>query len=587
MACPSASSLVSSAGTSPLVVPPRSRRRLDRRQEPLRGLPQAGQGRLMLGPDDAPRPPTAGDVSELGLVPVMRLRCVEEGPLCRGGRLAPPSRVKAALLQGDLVEPMPARMPVRSCWARPEPSREFAAALPERSVLLDIEEQLQLGGADVHLLVALGLVGLALLVSAMLWPCSDHAQHVRASAGEASWTLRWQAAIWDRLLRLPAPFFRRYTAGDLADRVLGINTIRQILAGAVVSSVLAGVFSILNLALLFYYAPGLAWSAIGLVLASVLVTVLLGLPQMRYQRALVEIGGKISGLVLQMVSGMPNCAWREWKAALSRVGPRRSAVKGRRRFKARTLSNGLATFNSAYPVLTSLVLFALIGLGQGQAGALYPTLSTGAFLAFSAAFTQLLFASLSVSSALTAALSVVPLYESVKPVLETLPEVSPAQADPGTLTGEIEISHVAFQYRGVVSNGDEPLVLKDVSLHIKPGEFVAVVGPSGCGKSTLLRLLLKFETPLSGAIFYDGQDLDQLDVEAVRRQAGVVLQDGKLMSGSVLSNIVGSSLLTIDDAWEAARMVGLAQDIEQMPMGMHTVVSEGGGTCRAGNGNGC
>jgi ATP-binding cassette subfamily C protein len=228
-------------------------------------------------------------------------------------------------------------------------------------------------------------------------------------------------------------------------------------------------------------------------------------------------------------------------------------------------------------VLTSLVLFALIGLGQGQAG-----LSTGAFLAFSAAFTQLLLASLSVSSALTAILSAIPFYESVKPVLETLPEVSPAQADPGTLTGEIEISHVAFQYRGVVSNGDEPLVLKDVSLHIKPGEFVAVVGPSGCGKSTLLRLLLKFETPVSGAIFYDGQDLDQLDVEGVRHQVGVVLQDGKLMSGSVLSNIVGSSLLTIDDAWEAARSVGLAQDIEQMPMGMQTVLSEGGGTLSGG-----
>ena len=426
-------------------------------------------------------------------------------------------------------------------------------------------------------------IGLALLVSAMASAMFQLTRNMAVLRLESKLDASAQAAIWDRLLRLPAPFFRRYAAGDLAQRVLGINTIRQILSGAVVSSVLLGLFSILNLALLFYYAPGLAWSAVGLVLVSVFVTALLGWRQMRYQRALTDVQGQISGLVLQMVTGIAKLrmagvegrAFARWAQAFSR---QRELA-----FQSRTVTNGLVVFNSAYPVLTSLVIFALVGLaGEGQAG-----LSTGAFLAFSAAFTQFLLASLSVSSAMTAILSAVPLYERVKPVLQTLPEVSPAQADPGTLTGEIEISHIAFQYRGVgyngvVSNGDEPLVLKDVSLHIKPGEFVAVVGPSGCGKSTLLRLLLKFETPLSGAIFYDGQDLDRLDVEAVRRQAGVVLQDGKLISGSVLTNIVGSSLLTIDDAWQAAYRVGLAQDIEQMPMGMHTVLSEGGGNLSGG-----
>ena len=416
-------------------------------------------------------------------------------------------------------------------------------------------------------------IGLALLVSAMASAMFQLTRNMAVLRLESKLDASAQAAIWDRLLRLPAPFFRRYAAGDLAQRVLGINTIRQILSGAVVSSVLLGLFSILNLALLFYYAPGLAWSAVGLVLVSVLVTALLGWRQMRYQRALTDVQGQISGLVLQMVTGIAKLrmagvegrAFARWAQAFSR---QRELA-----FKSRTVTNGLVVFNSTYPVLTGLVIFALVGLaGEGQAG-----LSTGAFLAFSAAFTQFLLASLSVSSALTAILSAVPIYERVKPVLQTLPEVSPAQADPGALTGEIEISHVAFHYRE-----DEPLVLKEVSLHIKPGEFVAVVGPSGCGKSTLLRLLLKFETPLSGAIFYDGQDLDRLDVEAVRRQAGVVLQDGKLISGSVLTNIVGSSRLTIDDAWEAARRVGLAQDIEQMPMGMHTVLSEGGGNLSGG-----
>ncbi len=339
------------------------------------------------------------------------------------------------------------------------------------------------------------------------------------------------------------------------------------------SSILLGIFSVLNLVLLLAYAPDLAGGAVGLVLVSVLVTGVLGWRQVRYQRLLTEAQRHLSGLVLQMVTGIAKLrvagvedrAFARWARTFSRQ--REMA------FKARAVSNQLAAFNAAYSVLASLALFAMLALanenGQG--------LSTGAFLAFYAAFTQLLFAGMSVSATLTAVLSTVPIYAGLRPLLQAVPEVSPAQADPGRLTGEIELSHVAFRYRE-----DEPLVLKDISLRIAPGEFVAIVGASGCGKSTLMRLLLRFESPLSGAIYYDGQDLDRLDVEAVRRQAGVVLQGGQLMTGSLLSNIIGSSLLTLDDAWEAARLVGLAQDVEQMPMGMQTVVSEGGGNLSGG-----
>jgi ATP-binding cassette subfamily C protein len=121
-----------------------------------------------------------------------------------------------------------------------------------------------------------------------------------------------------------------------------------------------------------------------------------------------------------------------------------------------------------------------------------------------------------------------------------------------------------------------------VSFHVKAGEFVAFVGPSGSGKSTVLRLLLGFEEPESGAIYFDGQELAGLDLQAIRSQIGVVLQNGRLMSGDIFTNIVGSSLATIDDAWEAARMAGLDLDVKRMPMGMHTVVSEGGGTLSGG-----
>jgi ABC-type bacteriocin/lantibiotic exporter with double-glycine peptidase domain len=204
-------------------------------------------------------------------------------------------------------------------------------------------------------------------------------------------------------------------------------------------------------------------------------------------------------------------------------------------------------------------------------------LTTGEFLAFNAAFGQFLTAVLQLSASIVSVLSIVPLYERAKPILQTLPEVDQAKSDPGELSGNIEVSHLAFRYRP-----DTPLVLKDISMNIPAGEFVAFVGASGCGKSTLFRLLLGFEQPESGSVYYDGQELQQLDVQAVRRQMGVVLQNGKLLSGDIFTNLVGSSPLTVDDAWEAARMAGFDQDIRQMPMGMHTVVSEGGGGLSGG-----
>jgi len=184
---------------------------------------------------------------------------------------------------------------------------------------------------------------------------------------------------------------------------------------------------------------------------------------------------------------------------------------------------------------------------------------------------------LGVFMSIVGAVGVLPLYQRCKPIIETLPETDQAMADPGRLTGEFEVSHLSFRY-----TPDGPLILNDVSLRVLPGQFVAVVGSSGSGKSTLFRLLLGFEKYESGGIFYDGQDLTGLDVRELRRQMGVVLQNGQLLGGDIFTNIVGSSRLTINDAWEAVRMAGLEEDIKDMPMGMHTVISHGGGGLSGG-----
>jgi ABC-type bacteriocin/lantibiotic exporter with double-glycine peptidase domain len=159
----------------------------------------------------------------------------------------------------------------------------------------------------------------------------------------------------------------------------------------------------------------------------------------------------------------------------------------------------------------------------------------------------------------------------------TAPEARAERTDPGVLSGDIEINQVSFRYKA-----DGPLALNDVSLRVRPGEFVAIVGPSGSGKSSLFRLLLGFETPEAGSVYYNGQDLTKLDVQAVRRQIGVVLQEARLMPGSIYQNIIGTLDLTLEDAWEAARMSGLDEDTRQMPMGMHTVITAGGATLSGG-----
>jgi len=352
---------------------------------------------------------------------------------------------------------------------------------------------------------------------------------------------------------------------------MGIDAIRQVLSSTTILSILASVFSVFNFGLLFVYDPRLAWMATGLVVVSIGAAGLVSYLQVRHQRRLTEMEGRITGLILEFITGISKLRVAGAEGRAFGFWAREYSAQRKLAYKTRSLANSLIVFNATYPILTSMVIFAtLMALGSA-------TLSTGKFLAFNAAFSQFLFAGLQMTAAVVSVLSVVPMVERVRPILQTLPEVDQVKSDPGELTGEIQINHVNFRYRA-----GGPLVLRDISLNIEAGEFVALVGPSGSGKSSLLRLLLGFDTPESGAIYYDGQDLHGLDLQAVRRQLGVVLQNGKLMPGDILTNIVGMSALTIEDAWEAVRMAGLDKEIEQMPMGMHTVIGEGGSTLSGG-----
>lgn len=392
---------------------------------------------------------------------------------------------------------------------------------------------------------------------------------------EAKMDVSLQAAVWDRLLSLPVPFFRGYTAGDLAVRSLGISTMRRLVTESVTSSLLSGAFSVFSFALLFYYSWRLALLATGLTAVTVLATIVIGSLQVRRQRDTLSIGGRLSGMLLQFVNGVSKLRVSSTENRAFAAWARDFGLKKQIAVKARTLSNGFAVFASVMPVLSAAAIFwassSLLDPAGGQA------LTTGSFLAFNAAFTQFQLSALGLSSAFVSILALVPVYERIRPILTALPESVRGKTDPGELTGAIEVEHVNFRYRP-----DAPLVLRDVSMKFPAGRFVAIVGPSGSGKSTLFRMLLGFEIPESGAIYFDQQDQAHLDAPALRQQIGVVLQSGRLLSDTLYRNIIGTAKLTMEDAWAAASMAGLERDIQAMPMGMHTMIAEGGGGLSGG-----
>ncbi|WP_329599527.1 NHLP bacteriocin export ABC transporter permease/ATPase subunit [Streptomyces pseudovenezuelae] len=374
-----------------------------------------------------------------------------------------------------------------------------------------------------------------------------------------------QPAVWDRLLRLPTKFFTERSTGELASQAMGISSIRRMMAGigpTVAQSVTIGA---MNLGLLFWYSVPMAMASIGMLVVIAAGFLGLGLWQVRWQRRLVVLSNKLNNQAFQTLRGLPklrvaaaeNYAYAAWASEFARSRELQQKV-GR-------IKNLTSVMGSVYLPLCTLLMFMLL------AGPARGSMSAAEFLTFNTSVTMLLTAVTSLTGAFVSAVAALPLFEEIKPVLEAQPEVRTASTRPGPLTGAMEARRLSFRY-----SDDGPLILDDVSFEIRPGEFVAIVGPSGCGKSTLLRLLIGFDRPVSGSVLYDGQDLAALDQSAVRRQCGVVLQHAQPFTGSILDVICGTEPYTPEEAMAAAAMAGLAEDIQRMPMGLHTIVSGSG-----------
>lgn len=414
----------------------------------------------------------------------------------------------------------------------------------------------------------------ALLVAAVASAAFKLTQSIAVLRLQGKMDYSIQAALWDRLLDLPSTFFRRFSAGDLTDRAQGIDAIRHLVAGAGVGAILGALSSVFYVIQMMTYNIPLALLGIALTIVFVSFTTVANFLQLRLQRSQMEIKGKITGLVIQLISGVPKLRVSGTEHHGFRVWAKEFAEQRRITFRAGRIQSVVQVFNASYPILSSMAIFYVLVKVQTSAAEQGATssITTGDFIAFNTSFSLFLAAMQALSDASLSLLKAVPIWERLVPILTTPAEIDESKLAPNRLKGDIEVSHVSFRY-----NEDSPWILKDVSLKINPGEFVAFVGGSGCGKSTLMRLLLGFEKPEKGTILYDGQDLSGLDIRLVRQQMGVVLQESRVLPADIYRNIVGTSSRTLDEAWEAAESSGFADDIRNMPMGMHTYVSEGGG----------
>lgn len=378
-----------------------------------------------------------------------------------------------------------------------------------------------------------------------------------------------QAAAMSRLLSLPAVFFKDYNAGELSSRLNSVYQLCEMLASAILSTGLTAMFSFVYIFQMISFAPPLVASALLIVAVQLLVVIVSSVLQIQLNRRVMKLNARLTGITFSSFAGIQKI---KLTGAERRIFSKWADVYKQ---VAEIIYNP-PVFIKIVPILPGLV--SLVGTIAIYYNAAVWQVSVADYMAFNAAYGMVSGAIMALSGIAATIANIKPLMEMVEPILKTVPEMGENKRIMARLSGNIEVNNVTFRY-----NEDMPLVLDDISLKIRSGQYVAIVGKTGCGKSTLMRLLLGFETPQRGAIYFDGQDLSRLDVRSLRQNIGSVMQNGQLFSGEILANIIVTApWLTIKDAWQAAELAGLADEIRAMPMGMHTMISEGSGGISGG-----
>ena len=381
-----------------------------------------------------------------------------------------------------------------------------------------------------------------------------------------------EAALWGRLLTLPTGFFRKFTSGELASRMQGISVIKGLVSAEFIGGLFGFVFSFWSIFLMCYYSLKLTAAAVVVWFIYAIITAFIYRRVINFQRNLIAANNKEAGIVQQIFKGLAkfrehgaeNQAFRLWSEVFGETW--------KWNLKLRWQGNYNSIIGSVQPFILTMCLYyiAVYGMNEvGPNGQQIQGITYAQFIAFQGAFSSFNATLNGIIPLVGQYFAIQPHIENLRPIMNEIPESVGDKADSGVLSGTIEVNNLTFGY----AQGRD--VLHDINFKIAAGENVAIVGRSGCGKSTLVRLLLGFETPRKGSIYFDGQDLAELNLPSVRTQMGVVLQNGQLMQGDIFTNIIGTNALTQEDAWQAAEAAGIAEDIAMMPMGMQTVISEG------------
>ena len=341
------------------------------------------------------------------------------------------------------------------------------------------------------------------------------------------------------------------------------------LVSTVLSTGLTSVFSLVYISQIFVYAPALVVPSLIITLATVAFSVISAFAQMKISKKQMELSSKESGMSYALISGVQ-------KIKLSGAEKRAFARWGNLFAEDARLSYDPPMFLKINGVISSAI--SLVGTLVMYYFSISSGVSVADYYAFNTAYGMVSGAFMSLAGIALTVAQIKPITDMVKPILEAVPEISEGKQVITRISGGIELNNVSFRY-----NENMPLIVDDMSLKIRPGQYVAIVGTTGCGKSTLMRLMLGFETPQKGAVYFDGKDISGVDLKSLRRNIGVVMQNGKLFSGDIFSNItISAPWLTMDDAWKAAELSGIAEDIRRMPMGLHTIISEGSGGVSGG-----
>lgn len=386
---------------------------------------------------------------------------------------------------------------------------------------------------------------------------------------ETKTSISVEAAMMMRILSLPAPFFRQFSSGELADRLGSVNDLCSLLLGTLLTLGVTAITSLLYLAQISSMVPALTAPALLIIVASLILSIVSSLVQIKISRSSMKEHATLSGMNYAAVSGIQKI---KLAGAEKRVFARWASSYARE-----------AALNYSPPFFLKINGALNLLITTGGTVLIYylavkNNVSASSYFAFSFSFGAISAAFSSLASAALSLAEIKPILEMAEPILKAEPEIQEHKEILTHLSGNVELSNISFRYQD-----DSPNIVDDLSLKIRSGEYIAIVGKTGCGKSTLIRLMLGFEKPNRGAVYYDGKDLNKIDLQSLRRRIGVVTQDGSLFQGDIFSNIsVSAPQMSMEDAWAAAEIAGIADDIRAMPMGMFTIISEGQGGISGG-----